>query len=144
MSIDTSEDETIQPPSPQKLNEKARISRMLMVNDPGEWTDSEAIESLTLEEAIVDLYLSIKIRKEEEEIDDSLIKNEKEHLRDVDSFVILEYIRNSFEILANMKYEEYNFTKENVRDNPKSSNDQSARTGIDTQICSEPENNDYE
>lgn len=115
-----------------------------MVNDPGEWTDSEAIESLTLEEAIVDLYLSIKIRKEEEEIDDSLIKNEKEHLRDVDSFVILEYIRNSFEILANMKYEEYNFTKENVRDNPKSSNDQSARTGIDTQICSEPENNDYE
>ena len=136
-SGENSEEETVEAQTPH-TKAKAKISKLLMVNDSNDITDSEAIDSLSLEEAIIDLYLTIKIRKEEDDVDDNTIKNEKEHLREVDSFVVLEYIRNSFEILVNMKEESKESRKEN------NANVQTARTAIDTQICSEPEGNDYE
>jgi len=68
--------------------------------------NSETTYEVSLEEAIIDLYQSIKIRKDSEEPDEDTIYEEKQHLKEIDPFVILEYIRNSFEIIVNMKMEE--------------------------------------
>ena len=62
-----------------------------------------------IKEAIIDLYLAIKIRSTEEldKINDGNLKTEKEKLMDnVDSFQILEYIRSSIEIIMNLKIED--------------------------------------
>ena len=62
-----------------------------------------------IKEAIIDLYLAIKIRSTEEldKINDGNLKTEKEKLMDnVDAFQILEYIRSSIEIIMNLKIED--------------------------------------
>lgn len=62
----------------------------------------------TLEEALIDLYLSVKIRSNDE-IDDyneEMLTKEREKLRDTDAFTVLEYVKSSIEILMNMKMDE--------------------------------------
>lgn len=68
-----------------------------------------AEEELTnLKEAIIDLYLAIKIRSTEEldKIDDDHLSKEKTKLLKQDGFQILEYIRSSIEIIMNLKIED--------------------------------------
>ena len=62
----------------------------------------------TLEEALVDLYLSVKIRSNEEidAYNEEILAEERERLRETNPFTILEYIKTSIEILMNMKMEE--------------------------------------
>lgn len=70
--------------------------------------------------------------------------HEKQNLREVDSFVVLEYIRNSFDILLNMKMEENkHFENFKFKELKQNSNDPSARTA-ESQFCSESDANDYE
>jgi hypothetical protein len=62
----------------------------------------------TLKEALLELYLSVKIRSDEE-IDnytEGQFKIEKEQMIDVDGFTLIDYIKSSIEILMNMKMEE--------------------------------------
>lgn len=66
-------------------------------------------DATDIKEAIIDLYLAIKIRSTEEldKINDGNLKTEKEKLiENVDSFQILEYIRSSIEIIMNLKIED--------------------------------------
>ena len=73
----------------------------------------------TLEDAIVDLYLNVKIRKQEEvkyqcnlyssqiEIyDENFQEQEKEKLRKASPFTLIEYIKSSIEILIDLKVQE--------------------------------------
>ena len=68
------------------------------------------VESIDgVKEAIVDLYLAIKIRSTEEldQINEDNLKNEKKKLiKTCDCFQILEYIRSSIEIIMNLKIED--------------------------------------
>jgi len=62
-----------------------------------------------IKEAIIDLYLAIKIRSTEEldRINDGNLQDEKTKLMDnFDCFQILEYIRSSIEIIMNLKIED--------------------------------------
>ena len=62
-----------------------------------------------IKEAIIDLYLAIKIRSTEEldQINDGNLMEEKAKLaRSADCFQILEYIRSSIEIIMNLKIED--------------------------------------
>jgi hypothetical protein len=65
--------------------------------------------SRSIKEAIIDLYLAIKIRSTEEldRINDGNLQNEKSKLMNsADCFQILEYIRSSIEIIMNLKIED--------------------------------------
>ncbi|TNV81517.1 hypothetical protein FGO68_gene5190 [Halteria grandinella] len=66
------------------------------------------IDMNTLKEAIVDLYLAIKIRSAEEleKVDEKLLHKEREKLLTKDCFVVLEYIRSSIEIIMSLKIED--------------------------------------
>jgi hypothetical protein len=62
-----------------------------------------------IKEAIIDLYLAIKIRSTEEldRINDGNLQDEKSKLMEnFDCFQILEYIRSSIEIIMNLKIED--------------------------------------
>ena len=62
----------------------------------------------TLKEALLELYLSVKIRSDEE-IDnytEEQFKKEKQSMLHVDGFTLIDYIKSSVEILMNMKIEE--------------------------------------
>ena len=82
----------------------------------------------SLHEAIIDLYLDVKIRSKREvnfpqklQIDDfqeEKFKTEKENLKSINPFVILEYIRTSIEIIMNMKLDN---EKNQVESNSKAS-----------------------
>lgn len=74
-------------------------------------------ELFSLKEAIIDLYLAIKIRSAEEvfsqiliiqleKVDKKSIEKEKQKLMQNDGFVVLEYIRASIEIIMSLKIEE--------------------------------------
>ena len=61
-----------------------------------------------LKEGLLELYLSVKIRSDEE-IDgynEELFKEEKRQLREIDGFALIDYIKSSIEVLMNMKVEE--------------------------------------
>lgn len=61
-----------------------------------------------LREGILELFLSVKIRSDEE-IDfynEELFKEEKMELKDLDGFAIIDQIKTSIEMLMNMKVEE--------------------------------------
>lgn len=63
----------------------------------------------SVKEAIVDLYLAIKIRSTEEldQINEDNLKGEKKKLlKNCDCFQLLEYIRSSIEIIMNLKIED--------------------------------------
>lgn len=61
-----------------------------------------------LREAMIDLYLSVKIRSNEEidNYDETMLLKERQRLREVDLLTVLDYIKCSIEILMNMKMEE--------------------------------------
>lgn len=67
-------------------------------------------EQPPLEEAIIELYLNVKVRSNEEinNYDESMFEKEKQKLREVNSHTILDYIKSSIEILMNLKSEEQN------------------------------------
>jgi hypothetical protein len=63
-----------------------------------------------LKEAILELYLSVKIRSDDE-IDnytEEQFREEKRQMRNVDGFTLVDYIKSSIEILMNMKIEDDN------------------------------------
>jgi hypothetical protein len=59
-------------------------------------------------DVIVDLYLQVKIRSNEEidMFEQDQFKNERERLARLDSITVLKYIRTSIEILMQMKLDE--------------------------------------
>lgn len=62
----------------------------------------------TLKQALLELYLSVKIRSDEE-IDnytEEQFRIEKEQMAEIDGFTLIDYIKSSIEILMNMKIEE--------------------------------------
>ena len=61
-----------------------------------------------LKEAVLELYLSVKIRSDDEidNYNEEFFKDEKRQLRDSDGFTLIDYIKTSIEILMNMKVEE--------------------------------------
>lgn len=69
-------------------------------------TDDE--DANELREAIIELYLAIKIRSIEElnDITDTKIDEEKDKLDKVSGFQVLEYVRTSIEIIMNLKIED--------------------------------------
>ncbi len=62
----------------------------------------------TIQTALVDLYLNVKIRSTEEINNYSEVKLEEERLslKDTEPLLLIEYIRSSIEILLNMRSEE--------------------------------------
>lgn len=57
---------------------------------------------------MLELYLSVKIRSDDEidNYNEDQFKKEKEQMKDVDGFTLIDYIKSSIEILMNMKIEE--------------------------------------
>ena len=70
---------------------------------------SEHEASITeLRDAIIELYLAIKIRSTDEldQITDKVLEDEKRKLEKVSGFQVLEYVRTSIEIIMNLKIED--------------------------------------
>ena len=65
--------------------------------------------------AILDLYLNVKIRSQDEiaVMDENAIENEKKKLAPMDTIDIIDYIKQSVEILMHMRIEEFEQFKEN-------------------------------
>lgn len=118
-----------------------KMARLMLATDSLDDTDDQPT---TLNEAIIDLYLSVKIRKDDESVNETMLNSEREHLQEIDPFVILEYIRNSFDILLNMKMEENKSAPLTAKRGSKYSNNHSVKTGVDTQFSNEQDNNDLE
>jgi hypothetical protein len=61
-----------------------------------------------LKDAIIELYLAIKIRSTEEldNITEEILEEEKIRLESATGFSVLEYIRTSIEIIMNLKVED--------------------------------------
>jgi len=61
-----------------------------------------------LKEGLLELYLSVKIRSDDEidNYNEELFKEEKRQLLDIDGFALIDYIKQSIEVLMNMKVEE--------------------------------------
>ena len=65
--------------------------------------------------AILDLYLNVKIRSQEEiaKMDEDAIEKEKKKLMPMDTIDLIDYIKQSVEILMHMRIEEFEQFKEN-------------------------------
>jgi len=61
-----------------------------------------------LREGILELYLSVKIRSDDEidNYNEEFFKSEKRELLGIDGFALIDYIKQSIEMLMNMKVEE--------------------------------------
>ena len=61
-----------------------------------------------LKEGVLELYLSVKIRSDEEidNYNEEFFKEEKKAMADVDGFSLIDLIKSSIEVLMNMKVEE--------------------------------------
>lgn len=61
-----------------------------------------------LKEAVLELYLSVKIRSDEEidNYNENMFGVEKDEMKGVDGFTLIDYIKSSVEILMNMKQSE--------------------------------------
>lgn len=61
-----------------------------------------------MKDAIIELYLAIKIRSTEEldNITEEILEEEKTRLESATGFSVLEYIRTSIEIIMNLKVED--------------------------------------
>jgi len=60
-----------------------------------------------VKEAIIDLYLNVKIRNPDESMESEELEEDKDWLWTHDEITILDYIRSSVEILMNLKIEEH-------------------------------------
>jgi len=80
--------------------------------------EEEHDQSTDLHEAIVDLYLSVKVRQNEDSLalSDDQIDEERSNLRSTNSFTVLEYIRNSFDILMSLKPQSNKHIKRSSKD----------------------------
>ncbi len=67
-----------------------------------------------LQEQLVDLYLSVKIRSNEEidNYSEELLSKERGKLKDCEAGTLIEYIKTSIEILMNMRLEEYHIIQQ--------------------------------
>lgn len=83
--------------------------------------EEESAAEQNLHQAIIELYLSVKVRNhhESDSLTESKVGEERSNLSEVDSFTILDYIRNSFDILMSMKVDE---TRKSTRHSDKSEN----------------------
>lgn len=65
--------------------------------------------------SILDLFLNVKIRSQEEiaAMDENAIELEKEKLKNVDTIDLIDYIKQSVEILMHMRMEEFELFKQN-------------------------------
>jgi hypothetical protein len=65
--------------------------------------------------AIVDLFLNVKIRSQEQiaAMNETVIEQEKKKLHGTDTIDILDYIKQSIEILMHMRIEEFELFKKN-------------------------------
>ena len=80
---------------------------------------SSSSTSISVHDKVIDLYLNFKVRTEDEvslstpdtpqlkNFDSEQLMNERERLCDIDTNIILEYIRSSVDILINMKIEDH-------------------------------------
>jgi hypothetical protein len=61
-----------------------------------------------LKDAIIELYLAIKIRSTEEldNITEEILEEEKIRLESTSGFAVLDYIKTSIEIIMNLKVED--------------------------------------
>jgi len=71
-------------------------------------TESYTEDLGELREAIIELYLAIKIRSTDEldKITDKVLEEEKQKLEKVSGLQVLEYVRTSIEIIMNLKIED--------------------------------------
>lgn len=65
-------------------------------------------EKQKIEDALIDIYLSVKIRQQDDidQLNTLSLEEEKEQLKTTDPLVIIEYIKTSMDILINLKVEE--------------------------------------
>ena len=90
-----------------------------------------------MKEAIIDLYLAIKIRSTEEldQINESNLRHEKQKLlKSCDCFQILEYIRSSIEIIMNLKIEDLEKNDQKKRREATQRGQSTTRKGHDTEM----------
>ena len=73
-----------------------------------------------MRQAVLELYLSVKIRSDEEieHYEQQTFEKEKQELRNIDGFVLIDYIKQSIEMLMNMKMDENQANAQ--AENPKS------------------------
>lgn len=71
--------------------------------------------------AIIDLYLNVKIRSQEEisAMNDEAMDREKQKLESTDTLDIIDYIKHSVEILMHMRMEEFEMFKESWQNQEK-------------------------
>jgi hypothetical protein len=71
-------------------------------------SEALVLDYMNLREAVLELYLSVKIRSDEEidEYNKDVFDKEKRELKDVDGYQLIDYIKSSIEVLMNMKMEE--------------------------------------
>ena len=61
-----------------------------------------------LKEGVLELYLSVKIRSDEEidNYNENVFLEEKRQMKDVDGYTLIDHIKSAIEVLMNMKVEE--------------------------------------
>ena len=71
--------------------------------------------------ALIDLYLNVKIRSQEEisAMNDEAMDREKQKLESTDTLDIIDYIKHSVEILMHMRMEEFEMFKESWQNQEK-------------------------
>ena len=118
-----------------QINRKSKVSK----------TGSNAQEE-TIEEALIDLYLSVKIRSNEEidAYNEEILLEERERLTDTSPFTILEYIKTSIEILMNMKMEEHQDQMEKNKKQKKKAKDKDGASETESVISQDGPPSDYE
>ena len=69
---------------------------------------------MIVRKAIIDLYLNVKIRSQEEiqAMNDDMMDKEKDKLSKVDTLDIIDYIKHSVEILMHMRIDEFELFKQ--------------------------------
>eukprot|EP00347_Sterkiella_histriomuscorum_P009306 403341710 len=88
---------------------------------------------IKLKDAVADLYLSIKqkTRDENESITEEEEKEEREIIKSLDPYIVIEYIKSSVDIILNLKFEEIEKRLLDKTTNPQDSTlrDESQRNG---------------
>lgn len=80
-------------------------------------TDDEIIDAIAvIQEALIDLYLNVKVRSKEEinDYDEDDLEKERENLYSTSPIDLITYIQTSVEILMNIKVEDYISHKKDV------------------------------
>ncbi len=82
-------------------------------------TSTASARNDAVKTALIDLYLSVKVRKAEEidKFDVSALDNERDTLKDVDPLLIIGYTKTSIEILMNIRNEEQEQLKQQQKEN---------------------------